>query len=221
METNLGAIFYPTGTEEKPIPFESLYLPWIWKEIYMDGIYTDIFNQKKDMVVIDIGANSGLVTKYMRDYAKIVYAIEPDPNHFAALKKNKEYNKWDNVEIFNAAVAESNGKMMLNTLDNNQTCNSLANDYGQGGNEVETIRLDAFMAANKIKEVDFVKCDVENYEDILLRCEGFTNVADKIKAIEVEFHNADWKLLVEHMIKLGFTARRYDSSAIIVLFTRA
>jgi len=71
----LGAIYYPKGTEDKPIPFDSLYLPYIWKEIYFDGIYLDIFNTKKDMVVLDVGANIGLVTQYMRDFAKKVYAI--------------------------------------------------------------------------------------------------------------------------------------------------
>lgn len=219
-KTNLGAIFYPTGTEEKPIPFDSLYLPWIWKEIYFDGVYMDIFNQKKDMVVIDIGANCGLVTKFMREFSKKVYAIEPDANHFEALKKNKEFNNWDNVELFNVAMAEKDDEMTLHTLDSNQTCNSLNNDYGQGGQKVKTVRFDTFFKENNIEKVDFVKCDVENYEDILLRSEGFLKAADKIGAIEVEFHNPEWMKLVEHMVKLGFNARRYDCSAIVVLFTR-
>lgn len=219
-KTNLGAIFYPTGTDKKPIPFESLYLPWIWKEIYFDGVYSDIFNQKKDMVVIDVGANSGLVTKFMREFSKKVYAIEPDKNHFAALKKNKEFNKWDNVDVFELALADKDGEMTLNTFESNQTCNSLMNDYGQGGQKVKTMRFDTFFKENNIDEVDFVKCDVENYEDILLRSEGFINVADKIKAIEVEFHNANWMKLVEDVVALGYEARRYDCSAIVVLFTR-
>lgn len=219
-KTNLEAIFYPTGTEEKPIPFDSLFLPYIWKEIYFDSVYTDIFNQKKDMVVIDVGANCGLVTKFMREYSSKLYAIEPDPNHFEALKKNKEFNKWDNVDLFEMALADTDGKMTLHTFESNQTCNSLSNDYGQGGHEVKTMRFDTFFKENNIDEVDFVKFDVENYEDILLRSEGFINIASKIKAIEVEFHNSEWPKLVQHMISLGFNARRYESSAIIVLFTR-
>lgn len=89
----LKALYYPD------VPFESLYIPYIYKEIYFDGVYIDIFNQKKDMVVMDIGANIGVVTQYMRDYAKKVYSIEPSKEHFEALKKNKEFNKWDNVEV--------------------------------------------------------------------------------------------------------------------------
>ena len=52
----------------------------------------DIFNQKKDMVILDVGAQVGIVTHYMRQFAKKIYAIEPSPEHFEALKKNKEFN---------------------------------------------------------------------------------------------------------------------------------
>lgn len=216
----LGALFFPKGTEEKPISFDSLFIPYIYREIYFEGIYLDIFNQKKDMVVIDVGANIGVVTQYMRDYCKKVYCLEPSPEHFEALKQNKEFNKWDNVEVFNMAVADRDGEMVLSQLDHNRTCHSLINDYGQGKETVKTVRFDTFMAEHNIESVDFVKFDVEGAEDMILRSEGFINVAPKIKAIEVEFHYPTWPQLVEHMIKLGYTARRYESSAIVVLFTR-
>ena len=103
----LGGIFYPTSDiNGSDIPFDSLFIPYIFKEIYLEGIYVDIFNQKKDMVILDVGANIGVVTQYMRQFAKKIYAIEPSPEHFEALKKNKEFNGWDNVEIFNLALAD-------------------------------------------------------------------------------------------------------------------
>lgn len=210
----LKALFMPD------VPFDSLFIPYIYREIYFDGLYIDIFNQKKDMTVIDVGANIGVVTQYMRDYCKKIYALEPSKEHFEALKMNKEYNKWDNVEVFNMAMADRDGEMTLSTLDGNRTCHSLINDYHQGHEQVKTIRFDTFMQENNIDEVDFVKFDVEGAEDMILRSEGFINVAPKIKAIEVEFHYPTWPQLVEHMIKLGYQARRYDSSAIVVLFAR-
>jgi len=216
----LGALFYPKGTKKKPIKFEELFIPYIYKEIYFDGVYVDMFNNKKDMVVVDIGANIGIVTQYMREYAKKLYAIEPSTEHFEALKKNKEFNKWDNVEVFKLAIADKDGEMTLHTLNDNRTCHSLVNDYKQGGEQVKTMAMDTFFEKNKIKEVDFMKFDVEGAEELILTSEGFKKVADKIKAIEIEFHFPDWQKLVKHMISLGFEARRYESSAIIVLFTR-
>lgn len=216
MEKNqkLKALFYPD------VPFETLYIPYIYKEIYFDGIYIDIFNERDDLVVVDVGANIGVVTQYMRERAKRVYAIEPSTMHFAALKKNKEFNKWDNVEVFKMAIADKDGEMKLNLNDNNKTCHSLTLDYKQGGEMVKTVRMDTFFKENKIDEVDFMKFDVEGAEDMILRSEGFKNVAEKIKAIEVEFHFPNWQELVRYMISLGFQARQYNSSAIIVLFTR-
>ena len=217
----LGALYYPIGTKDKPIPFESLYIPFIYKEIYVEGVYLDIFNQKKDMVVVDVGANIGIVTQYMRDYSRKVYAIEPSPEHFEALKMNKEFNKWDDVELFNIALADKDGKMQLNRLEENRTCHSLINKFDDKNSvEVETMAMDTFMEKNKIEKVDFMKFDVEGAEDMILRSEGFKKVADKIKAIEVEFHYPTWRSLVDYMIELGYTARQYKSSAIIVLFTR-
>jgi len=216
----LGALFYPKGTKKNPIPFDSLFIPYIYKEIYFDGVYVDIFNTKKDMVVIDVGANIGIVTDYMRRYSKKVYAIEPSKEHFEALKKNKEFNKWDNVELFNLALADKDGEMTLNLNESNRTCHSLTNDYGQGGEKVKTMAFDTFFRENKIKKVDFIKFDVEGAEDMILRSIGFKRVVDKISAIEVEFHKPNWRELVKYLMEMGFKARQYESSAIILLFTK-
>lgn len=216
----LGALFYPKGTDENPIPFQSLYIPWIFHEIYMEGLYGDILNGRKDMTIIDAGANIGIVTHFMRDYAKKIYAVEPSSEHFEALQANKEHNKWDNVETFNVAFADKDGEMTLNYLPGNRTSNSLINNYKQGGQTVKTVAFDTFFEQNKIEEVDFMKFDVEGSEDMILRSEGFLKVAPKIKAIEIEFHYPTFPQLVEHLMNLGYKARRYDCSAVVILFTR-
>lgn len=225
----LNALFYPAGTKQEPIEFDTLFIPYIYKEIYFDGVYNDVFqpqldNPNNEKIVIDVGANIGVVTQFMRNYSKKVYAIEPSPEHFEALQKNKEFNEWDNVEVFNLAIAEKDGEMKLNRNVNNLTMNSLAVEYipevkGQTS-VVKTLRFDTFMKENNIDHVDFVKMDVEGYEDHILRSEGFTSIADKIDQIEIEMHFPSWPLLVSHMQGLGFKARRYECSAIVILFYR-
>jgi len=214
----LKALFFPD------VPFESLFIPYIYKEIYFEGVYIDIFNTKKDMVVIDVGANIGVVTQYMRDYAKKLIAIEPSTEHFEALKKNKEFNKWDNVTIVKAAIADKDGEMTLKLDPNNRTCHHLqwagVSQTNQQEEKVKTICFETLLKENNLDVVDFVKFDVEGAEELILMGESFAKVADKIKAIEVEFHFPSWPNIVNHMIKLGYKARRYDSSAIIVLFSR-
>lgn len=211
---NLKALFYPD------VPFESLFIPYIYKEIYFDGIYTDIFNTKENMVVIDVGANIGVVTQYMREFCKKIHAIEPAKEHFEALKKNKEFNKWDNVEVHRLAIADKNGEMILHRNEENRTCHSLTLNYKQGEEKVIAVGMNTFLKKNKIKKVDFMKFDVEGAEDLILRSKEFTDAAPKIESIMVEFHHPTWQALVQHMTTLGFEAKRYDSSAIIVLFFR-
>lgn len=209
---SLKALFYPD------VPFESLFIPYIYREIYFEGVYVDSFNQRNDMVVLDIGANIGVVTQYMRDHAKKLIAVEPSTEHFEALKKNVEFNKWDNVVPVNAAIADKDGEMQLNVNTNNRTCHSLTLNYGQGGETVKTICFETLLKENDIDHVDYVKFDVEGAEELILMGESFAKVADKIDQIMVEFHFPDFPKIVEHMQKLGFKARRYDSSAIIILF---
>jgi len=211
----LSALFYPK------VNFDETFIPYIYKEIWFDLIYADVLNQQKDMVIMDVGANIGIVTDHMRPHAKKIYAIEPAAEHFEALTKNKEFNEWDNVELFKLALADRDGEMELNLNLGNRTCHSLVTDWRFKQTEkVKTMRFDTFMKENKIKEIDFVKFDVEGAEDMILRSEGFINVADKIKAIEIEFHYQTFPDLVAHMEKLGFKGRRYDCSSIVILFTR-
>jgi FkbM family methyltransferase len=216
---SLKALFYPCGTKKKPIPFESLYIPYIYKEIYFDQVYNNCLVGKKDLTILDIGANIGVVTQFLRNYGA-VYAVEPSGEHFEALKKNKEFNKWDNVEVFNIALADKDGEMTLNKLDSNLTCNSLTNDYHNGGEKVKTMAFDSFMDLLKLDKVDFCKFDVEGAEDMILRSEGFKKVCTKIKSIEIEFHYQNWKDLVDYLISLGYQGRRVESSAIICYFQR-
>ena len=215
----LKALFYPCGTEEKPISFESLFIPYIYKEIYFDQVYANCLTGKKDLTILDVGANIGVVTQFLREYGK-VYSVEPSSIHFEALKQNKEFNHWDNVEIFNMALADKDGEMTLNTLPSNLTCNSLTNNYNQGGEIVKTMAFDTFMEQNKIDQIDFCKFDVEGAEDMILRSEGFKKVCKKIRTIEIEFHYQNWQDLVNYLISLGYQGQRVQSSAIICYFQR-
>lgn len=245
-KTELGALYYPTKDQfGNDIPFDSLYIPAIYNEIWKEGVYIDILNGRKDLTIVDIGANIGITVQHFQPYAKKLYAVEPSPEHFTALKKNKEFNKWDNVTLFNYALADKDGELEFTQNSYNRTMNSLVvgghihgNDHElnskvTGGYEgvihakgynnkfkVKAKSIDNFFAENSITHVDFMKFDPEGAEDMILRSEGFKKVASFIDAIEVEFHFPTWPELVDYMGTLGFSARRYESSAVIVLFTR-
>src|SRR3990167_4547160 len=125
-KTKLGGLFYPTQDQfGEEIPFDSLFIPYIYQEIFLEGVYMDVTNGQKDMTIIDVGANIGITAYYFRRFARKVFAVEPSPEHFKALAKNKEFNNWDNVELCQVAWADKDGEMEFQQSPNNRTTNQL------------------------------------------------------------------------------------------------
>lgn len=221
----LSALFYPNGTKEKPIDFDQLFIPFIYHEIYFDGVYMDITNAlkqtKKDPVIVDIGANIGVVTQHLRNFGK-VYAVEPSKEHFEALAKNKEFNHWDNVELFNYAIAEHDGEMEFHHNEDNLTCNSLVMGFkNEHTDKVRTRGMMDFFKESGITHVDFMKFDVEGGEDIILPSKQFAEAVKLIDCIEIAFHKEDWTKHLKTLRDLGFkSARRYSCQEILLIFNK-
>jgi len=224
----LNALFYPKGTPEKPISFDSLYIPYIYNEIYFDGVYLDIVNslkhsgkKKEDITIVDIGANCGVVTQHLRDYGK-VYSVEPSVEHFEALKKNKEFNSWDNVELFNYAIADKEGEMDFHHNEDNLTCNSLVMGFAKETKDtVKTKGMMDFYKEAGITHVDFMKFDVEGGEELILPSEQFAEAMKITDTIEIAFHLPDFTKHLKRMEQVGFkSARRYQCSEILFIFNK-
>ncbi len=208
-------LYFPDGD------FKRLCVAHIFREIYLEKVY-QCLEGRKDLVIVSIGANIGLVTHYLKDFGK-VYAIEPVSESFEVLKKNAE--QWDNVEVFKLAISDKDGEGIMNLWDENPTGNSLTNTWekyipNKKSEMVKTMRMDTFFKENKIEKVDFMKLDVEGAEDMILRSEGFKNVVGKIQAIEIEFHDEKWTQLSELLIEYGFEAKKMNSVYNVILFTK-
>jgi FkbM family methyltransferase len=217
----LNALFYPGN-----VPFDTLYIPAIFHEIYYDSVYLDVMNvldkEKTDPIVIDMGANIGITVNYFREHAKKVYAIEPATENFEAQKQSKEFNHWDNVELFNLAISSQDGEAEMRIYDKNHTSNSLV-FRGRNDKEFETVKtqkLMTFLNENNIKHVDFMKMDIEGSEKAVLMSPDFAEASKMIDNIIVEFHFSDFPEQINRMIELGYQARRYPCSAIVVDFNK-
>jgi FkbM family methyltransferase len=226
----MNAIFYPD------VPFESLYIPHILKEIYIDKVFAKV---KPCNVIVDVGANIGLTAMYLRNFAKKVYAIEPANIHYECLVENIEYagefltdKTWDNVEPFNIAISKENGFFSLYLNQQNQTMHSLVwkNEFiqpigdGKGGYSKQFVNCKTFarfMNDEKIETIDFCKLDVEGAEEAILLGEGFISVADRIKSLLVEFHNPSRvSFLLDHMTMIGYLYENVPADSILYWFER-
>lgn len=182
-QDNIKAIFFRD--------VKNNYIANILKEMYIDKVYERFVLGRKDLIVLDVGANVGIFTQYIYPYASKIYSLEPSKPHIEVLNTMISYNKLeDKVKVIDKALSHENGKAKFYHNDNT-TMFSLRDTVNKQEDyeEVETITFDRLFEENNIDHVDFVKLDVEGSECEILGSEGFDKVSDKINVIVGEYHN--------------------------------
>jgi FkbM family methyltransferase len=170
---------------------------WIQKHIYFDTferreIRTALRFVKRGGVYFDIGSNVGF---YALNFAKQtgrngkVFAFEPEPETYQKLVRNVELNQFQPIiETFNLAVSEKSGEK--NFYISSESSSAWGTTIPEGKERaiatfsVKTISLDEFVNEKGIKEIDFMKVDIEGGEFELM--EGATEVF-KRKAVKKIF----------------------------------
>ncbi|MEK9208156.1 MAG: FkbM family methyltransferase [Patescibacteria group bacterium] len=184
--------------------FKNAYIPEILKEIYRDKVYDPYLKEKKDLVIMDVGANIGLFTQYAYTYAKSVYSVEPSKDHAEVLNTMIAYNKLDKVIVINAAISNSDGtaKFYHNENVTMYSLKDAVNGKPQEVEDVKTYALDTLFSEYKIDYIDFMKLDVEGSECEIIGSKGFENVREKIGTIVGEYHN--WSGYNPHQLEASF-----------------
>lgn len=100
----------------------------IIRQINNDRLYDPFFKDKKDLVILDIGANIGLFTLYAQDSASKLISVEPTPSHQNIFEKI--CGKYENVELVKAALSDKNEDVSFYTCNENSTQNSLVKGEG-------------------------------------------------------------------------------------------
>ena len=165
-------------------------------EIYRECIYHNFLNGKKNLTIIDAGANVGFTAFYFSEYAKVVHAIEPAKEHMEVLKKMIEFNGLqDIVKPHNFALSIKDDVGELTHYSNTTMYSLYPNIKGDsrlsvtGKEPIALKRIDTFFKEQNIEHCDFLKLDVEGVEYEILGSDSFSNVAQKIDQMVVEVHN--------------------------------
>lgn len=144
-------------------------------------------------IVLDIGANIGLMTVHLARRLKnsTIMAFEPIPYNLLTLKKNIRLFRLPNVEVMGFALGDKTGrtKMLLPYRDSilkQGLCHIIKNDQTifQEGTlfETEVQTLDSIKRLqNSEKPVNAIKMDVEGYECFVVK--GGINLISKHKPI--------------------------------------
>lgn len=147
--------------------------------------------QKGD-IFLDLGANIGMssIRAESRGVSKI-YAIEPDPDVFIALEKNKDSN-WI---LENVAIDSEEGSLEISKWPNYWEFRS-----------IKAITLEQFFIKHKIEKIDYMKVDIEGHEKTVFE-KTPQDVWDKINKLFIEIHGFSKEELdkfITDFIKRGF-----------------
>ncbi len=141
-----------------------------------------ISNLDKNKVVIDIGANCGLLSIPCTLDGYTVYAFEPLSLNVRLLEQSKLENNCDTLTIVHVALMDSICKQTIyvpycsdNTSFNKDVAvsNMISKDYVE--EQVNCITFDSWFSENKC-DIGFIKIDVQGFEqNVLMGMKNFLN----------------------------------------------
>lgn len=144
--------------------------------------------------VLDVGANVGVHALPLA--AKVgptgrVYAVEPEPDNLALLRRNVADNGHANVVVLPFAASDRAGTVRLYKSDDNQGDHRLFDAGGdRPGVEVKAARLDDLIA--DAAPLALAKLDVQGAEGLAL--EGMRGLAERSPGLKVVVELWPWGL---------------------------
>lgn len=172
------------------------------------GMYKRWFEGKKDMTVIDFGANVGLTGLYFLPACKELIAVEPTPSHHNLLTElmemamllEKDVTDRQGIKFYRNALSDKTGEVVFMT--GHATENKITSEDGYGNGKVKVMGhpLSHFI---KGKTIDFCKVDIEGGEMIALTIEQLKFAySGRVKVFFVEVHPAYNGGMLENMTEL-------------------
>jgi len=121
--------------------------------------------------LIDVGANIGIVSMIMakRFPESQIHAFEPNPSTFQALQNNIAINDLTNIQAEQYALAGYKGEISFTADSIHRATCSIATLVDQHTVFVPCTRLDSYLEKRSVKEIAFLKVDVEGYETLVFQ----------------------------------------------------
>jgi FkbM family methyltransferase len=138
-----------------------------YMEFFVDKIYDKYLYGKTFNTVVDVGANIGLWTEYIKHTAKCqkVYSVEPNKDALKILKNTF----GSDVVVVEKALSNKDGQIEFFVDSNNSTVSSVAKiNLADETYKVDCISFKSFIQQYDIKKIDLLKVDIETGEYDLL-----------------------------------------------------
>jgi FkbM family methyltransferase len=157
-------------------------------EFFVEKIYDKYLKGKTFDTVVDVGANIGVWTEYIRHVANVgkVYMVEP--NH-EALQVLKNCFVDDSTTIVEKAMSDLDGQLEFYVDSSNSLISSIANydQFQSVSYKVDSISMHSFMKQYNLTKIDLLKVDIESGEYPLFDSLSIEDL-NKIDNILMEFH---------------------------------
>lgn len=199
--------------------YHSLQGMWLMHNYWVDweeyNLIKEILNN--DSTAFDIGANIGLYSLWMSKYNQngSVHAFEPDDNNYIFLKKNIRLNHLEGrVRINKTGIADKTGSLFL--TKNIDVENHLTTEKTPEAVEIPIITLDDYCKQNAIRNIRYVKIDIEGFELSALRGAASLLTQGAIDVIQLEINSAlsnsgaSEDELISFLNSFGYYLARYD-----------
>ena len=164
------------------------------KQRFIDEVFEQEIYKKANpqLTIIDLGAYEGEFAFYCLNFAKRIYAFEPDPRPFKVLEERvKKYELGKIIKAYPMAVSVTDGERVLYASGAGGSRLIAADDTDHSGDKkikIKSVSLKTFLERNKINKVDILKIDVEGVEEEIFQSEAFKEIAPRIETIIGEDH---------------------------------
>ena len=174
---------------------------------------------RRDADAIDVGGNTGMYAYYLSKLARTVHVFEPNPICLAQLEKVRRRN----MVIHDVALSDRSGEATMRFAPGNEGVgtieprNRLDNNPGIKAVAERKVRMCPLDDLD-LREVAFVKIDVEGHEPAVLRGAMHLLAREKpVLLIEIERrHNATAFEEVEDLLKtFGYKSWRLQDGALV------
>jgi len=180
---------------------------WAYYGICFIGEYDQLLSHiSSSDVVVDAGANVGIFTLLVAKKAKLVIAVEPQPENFENLRRNVRLNRARNVILINKALS--------NYVDDGFICGrGLSAALSYEGASIKVTTIDEMIKKFGLDGFDVLKMDIEGEELKTLNGDFLRNVRE----LMVECHHGTSSIIRGRLEEEGFTVSEWSLSPFRVL----
>ena len=125
----------------------------------------------KDDIVFDVGTNIGTIVNWFATRTHHVHGFEPHPDNLRMTNEQIKLRKTTNITLSKLALASEPGTLQLyvKSFHGHHSLGDTSATPTVEKIDVEVDTVDRYCTANGIERIDFLKIDVEGFEEEVLK----------------------------------------------------